>query len=136
MLRKKKSFKINSLLIPVLAAVFLVAFFAYRKYKFDEILMSGQILCSQIMNASMTYYHEHGTYLINDKVSFNKYFPIDTVSNPFFPVFSTYSLKNNKQGITVFGIGKMEGYEISAEFDAGTNKVQPVKNLKTKIVKR
>lgn len=120
----------------VFAAMSVLVWLVYQRYLREEMLSSGQILCNQIMNANLTYYSEHGIYLTNDKVSFNKDFPLDARTNPYFSVFSTYPLENNKQGITVFGSDKMQNYEIRLEYDEEVSKSKSIKDLKMKVVKK
>ena len=121
----------------IITAVFaLVISFIYRKFIFDETLMPGRILCNQIMNAHITYYNEHGKYLVIDKQSVNRDLPLDARNNLYFSVFSTYPLQKNKQGISVFGSDKMQDYEIRLVFDAIKDKPQSLKNLKMEVVRK
>ena len=85
------------------------------------------------MNAEITYYRETGKYLINDKVSFNNYYPLDARTNPYFSVFSTYPVGKNKQKITLFGSLKMKNYKLEVVFD-NESETGSVKKIDVKIV--
>lgn len=86
------------------------------------------------MNAEITYYRENGKYLINDRVSFNDYYPLDARTNPYFSVFSTYPVGKNKQGFTLFGSLEMKNYKLEVVFD-NESETKSIKNIDVKIIK-
>ena len=106
----------------------------YRSYQLSKQLFNGNILCSQIMNASIKYYKEHGVYLQNDKVSINEEYPLDARTNPYFSVFSTYPVDENTQGISVFGTINNKNYEMRAVFNKD-DEIKSIRNIKVKTIK-
>lgn len=120
-----------------LSLIFLLlisAYLIYENYSREKIFLTGKILCTQIMNAEITYYRENGKYLINDKVSFNDYYPLDARTNPYFSVFSTYPIGENKQEIILFGSLDMEKYNLKVVFD-NNSETKTLKNIDIKIIK-
>lgn len=128
--------KLTIILVSLLLIIFLLssAFLIYKDYEKEKIFLMGKILCTQIMNAEITYYRENGKYLVNNKISFNDYYPIDVRTNPYFSIFSTYPIDENKQGLTLFGSFEMEKYELQVVFD-NNSKTQSLKNVDVKIIK-
>lgn len=120
--------------LSLILLLLLSAFLIYENYSREKIFLTGKILCTQIMNAEITYYRENGKYLINDKVSFNDYYPLDARTNPYFSVFSTYPIDENKQGLTVFGSLSMEKYKLNVVFD-NNSETKTLKTIDVKIVK-
>ncbi len=106
-----------------------------RKYKKENLLEAGKALCVHLMNAGITYYREHGTYLINDKVSFNEDYPYDARTNSYFSIFSTYPVGGKKQAISVFGSQEMKDYELRVVFDEDSE-IQNLKNIKIQYFKK
>lgn len=120
-----------------LSLIFLLlisAYLIYENYSREKIFLTGKILCTQIMNAEITYYRENGKYLINDKVSFNDYYPFDARTNPYFSVFSTYPIGEDKQEIILFGSLDMEKYNLKVVFD-NNSETKTLKNIDIKIIK-
>lgn len=120
-----------------LSLIFLLlisAYLIYENYSREKIFLTGKILCTQIMNAEITYYRENGKYLINDKVSFNDYYPLDARTNPYFSVFSTYPIGEDKQEIILFGSLDMEKYNLKVVFD-NNSETKTLKNIDIKIIK-
>ncbi len=122
---------ISMVIVLLIAAVYIINT-NYRKEKYLE---TGKILCTQLMNASITYYHEHGKYLINEKVSFNHDYPFDARTNLYFSVFSTYPTTTGKQVLLFFGSNEMKNYELRVIFDKYAETTN-LKNIKVEVLKR
>lgn len=120
--------------LSLISLLLFSAFLIYQNYRREKIFLMGKILCTQIMNAEITYYRENGKYLINDKVSFNDYYPLDARTNPYFSVFSTYPVGKNKQGFTLFGSLEMKNYKLEVVFD-NESETKSIKNIDVKIIK-
>lgn len=122
----------------VFCILFVVVFISikltYKSYQLSKQLLNGNILCSQVMIASIKYYKEHGIYLINDKVSVNEEYPIDARTNPYFSVFSTYPVDENTQGISVFGTINNKKYEMRVVFNK-EDEIKSIRNIKVKTIK-
>ena len=106
----------------------------YKNYQLSKQLFNGNILCSQIMSASIKYYKEHGVYLENDRVSVNEEYPLDARTNPYFSVFSTYPVDENTQGISVFGTINNKKYEMRVVFNK-EDEIKSIRNIKVKTIK-
>ncbi len=120
--------------LSLISLLLFSAFLIYQNYRREKIFLMGKILCTQIMNAEITYYRENGKYLINDRVSFNDYYPLDARTNPYFSVFSTYPVGKNKQGFTLFGSLEMKNYKLEVVFD-NESETKSIKNIDVKIIK-
>ena len=118
----------------LIVVVFLSINLIEKDYAKNKILLDGKILVSQLMNASITHYKNNGNYLENNKVYSNEEYPIDARSNPYFSVFSTYPVDDDKQGISVFGSINGTNYEIKTVFNNNDNPKQ-LKDMKFEIIK-
>lgn len=103
--------------------------FLLKEYNDSKIFLNGRILCTQLMNATITYYKAKGKYLVNDKVFSNDEYPIDARNNPYFSVFSTYPVDEYTQGISVFGTINGTKYELKVTFnkDAQPSSLKEIK---------
>ena len=132
----KKETLVTIVVFSLLIIVIFLSIDIIRKdYVKNKKLLDGKILVSQLMNASITYYRNNGKYLVNDKVSFNDEYPFDARLNPYFSVFSTYPVDENKQGISVFGTIDKTKYEIKVVFDKNDEPTS-LENMKIQIIKK
>lgn len=108
--------------------------FLLKEYSDAKLFLNGRILCTQLMNASITYYKNNGEYLVNNRVFSNDKYPLDARNNPYFSTFSTYPVNEDKQGISVFGIINGKEYELKVVFN---NNDQPssLKDIKIQTIK-
>ena len=131
----KKDTILSFLVFCVLAVVIVISMkLTYNNYQTSKQMFSGKVLCSEIMNASIKYYKENGIYLRNDKVSVNDEYPIDARTNPYFSVFSTYPVDQDKQGISVFGTVNKKDYELKVVFN-NDDDVKSIRNIKIETIK-
>ena len=131
---KKETIVTSLVFCFLILAVFLSIKIVYQNYREGKLLLNGRVLCSQVMNASITYYKNTGKYLVNDKVSVNEEYPIDARTNPYFSIFSTYPIDENTQGISVFGNIDGTEYELKAVFNK-EDEPQSLKNIKIQTIK-
>lgn len=131
---KESLFTFSSIVLIIILLITAVCMINnnYRKERFLEI---GKVLCTQLMNASITYYHEHGRYLVNDKVSFNHDYPFDARTNLYFSVFSTYPTTTGKQVILFFGSDEVKDYELRVIFDKYAETTN-LKNINIEVLKK
>ena len=116
------------LTIAVLSAIKLI----YLNYKEERILLNGRVLCAQLMSAAITHYKNTSEYLETDKISnCDEY--LDARTNPYFSLYSIYSVDENTQGISVFGIIDGVEYELKTIFNKNSEPV-PLKNIKIKVI--
>ena len=118
------------LTIAIIIAIRLV----YQNYKESKLLLNGRVLCTQIMNASITYYKNTGKYLVNDNISVNDEYPLDARTNPYLSTFSTYPIDENTQGISVFGTIDGTDYELKVVFNKD-DEPQSLRNIKIQTIK-
>ena len=131
----KKEIIITFIVFCLLTVAFVVAVkLIYQNYKESKSLLNGRVLCTQIMNASITYYKNNGIYLVNDKVSFNEDYPFDARTNPYFSTFSTYPIDENTQGISVYGNIEGTDYELKVVFNKD-DEPKSLRNIKIQTIK-
>mgnify|MGYP006872982443 CR=1 FL=1 len=105
-----------------------------KNYQKEKMLEIGKVLCTQLMNASITYYREHGYYLVNDRVSFNHDYPFDARTNLYFSTFSTYPTPTGKEVLLFFGSNEMKNYELRVVFDKFAEATN-LKNAKIQVLR-
>ncbi len=132
---QKDNVMMFSAVLTVILLLLLSVHFINKNYQTEKMLEAGKILCTQLMNASITYYREHGYYLLNDKVSFNHDYPFDARTNLYFSIFSTYPTTTGKEVLLFFGSDKMKKYELRVIFDKNAETTN-LKNIKVEVLKK
>jgi len=126
----------NYIIVFMLCVIsFFVLLYAYKSGVLNVKFTTGRILCSTILNAEINYYSHNNKFKYIDRTSFDDELMIDSRNNLFFPSFSVYKLKNNKNAISIFGVNELKNYEMILEFDENSNVTSNPKKLKVKIIK-
>ena len=132
-MRKEKiiSFLVFCVLVVAIA---LSIKLTYKNYQVSKQILNGKILCSELLNASIEYYKEHGVYLEHNRESVSHEYSFDARTNPYFSTFSTYPIDENTQGISVFGTVNNKDYEIKVVFNKD-DEIKSIRNINIQTIK-